>query len=36
MDVDALLAGLSRTHFIGGRWTDDATTLEVLNPATGR
>ena len=36
MDVDALLAGLPRTHFIGGRWTDDATTLEVLNPATGR
>ncbi len=33
---DDLLNQFPRTLFIGGRWSDDPTTLEVINPATGR
>ncbi len=33
---DDLLTALPRTLFIGGRWSDDPTTLDVINPATGR
>ena len=35
-DVDGLLARVPRTHFIGGGWTADPTTLAVVNPATAR
>ena len=36
IDVPTLLASVPRTHFIGGAWTDDETTLAVVNPATGK
>ncbi len=32
---EELVAGLPRTLYIGGTWSDDPTTLDVLNPATG-
>ncbi len=31
-----LIGRIPRTLFIGGRWTDDPTTVPVLNPATGQ
>ena len=34
--ADELVSRLPRTLFIGGRWSDDPTPLEVTNPATGR
>lgn len=34
--IDALLGRTPRTQFIGGRWTEDATTLVVDDPATGQ
>ncbi len=33
---DDLLNRFPRTLFIGGRWSDDPATLQVINPATGR
>lgn len=35
MRSDELVARLPRTLFIGGRWGEDPTPLDVLNPATG-
>ncbi len=34
--ADELVSRLPRTLFIGGRWSDDPTPLDVTNPATGR
>ncbi|NEW38151.1 NAD-dependent succinate-semialdehyde dehydrogenase [Nocardia cyriacigeorgica] len=33
--VEQILADVPTGHYIDGRWTDDATTLPVENPATG-
>lgn len=34
-DIDGFLSRVPRTHYLNGAFTDDDTTLEVLNPATG-
>lgn len=34
--IDALINSIPRTLFIGGEWTTDPTTIEVINPATGQ
>lgn len=34
--IDGLINSIPRTLFIGGEWTTDPTTIEVINPATGQ